>query len=120
MAERPEILRAADPALLETLRAGVVQNFEVAYEQCWKMMKRWIETNVSFDAADGVSRRELFRQAAEQKLIDDVDEWMGVHEVRNRTSHTYNPDTANEAYKAAVSFGPLAKGLLARLEERND
>jgi hypothetical protein len=25
--------------LKETVRAGVIQNFEVAYEQCWKMMQ---------------------------------------------------------------------------------
>jgi len=28
----------------DTLRAGVIQNFEVAYEQSWKMLQRWIKT----------------------------------------------------------------------------
>lgn len=104
----------------ETLRSGVIQNFEVAYEQAWKMMKRWIETNVGAGSADGVSRRELFRLAAEQKLIDDVDEWMSFHQTRNMTSHTYDLETANGAYHDAVAFLPLAKELLARLEARND
>lgn len=108
------------PIVQETLRAGVVQNFEVAYEQCWKMMKRWIETNVSAEAADGVTRRELFRQSAEQKLIADVDEWMLFHQTRNLTAHTYDAETANDAYHDAVGFLPLAKQLLARLEAKND
>ena len=28
----------------DILRAGVIQNFEVAYEQSWKMLQRWIKT----------------------------------------------------------------------------
>jgi len=108
------------PIVQETLHSGVIQNFEVAYEQAWKMMKRWIETNVGAEAADGVTRRELFRLAAEQKLIDDVDEWMTFHQTRNMTSHTYDLETANDAYTDAVAFLPLVKDLLARLEAKND
>lgn len=108
------------PIVQETLRAGVIHRFVVVYEQSWKMMKRWIETNVGADTADGVSRRELFRLAAEQKLIDDVDEWMSFHQTRNMTSHTYDLETANGAYSDAVAFLPLVKDLLARLEARND
>lgn len=108
------------PIVQETLHSGVIQNFEVAYEQAWKMMKRWIETNVGAEAADGVTRRELYRLAAEQKLINDVDEWMTFHQTRNMTSHTYDLETANDAYNDAVAFLPLVKDLLARLEAKND
>lgn len=38
--------------LQETVRAGVVQHFEVAYEQCWKFIQRWIRENTSVDEAD--------------------------------------------------------------------
>ena len=31
-----------DKDLQEAVRAGVIQNFEVAYEQSWKMMERWL------------------------------------------------------------------------------
>ena len=30
------------PVLQMTLKAGVIQNFEVAYELCWKFIKRWL------------------------------------------------------------------------------
>jgi hypothetical protein len=35
------------PELRETVRSGIIQNLEVAYERSWKMMKRWRETNIS-------------------------------------------------------------------------
>jgi hypothetical protein len=61
------------PELNETVRSGIIQNFEVAYELSWKMMKRWIETNISAESVDGGTRRELFRQAAETRLSETLD-----------------------------------------------
>jgi len=108
------------PELRETIRSGIIQNFEVAYELSWKMMKRWIETNISTEAVDGVTRRELFRQAAENRLIEDVDRWMGFHSSRNETSHTYDQETAEEVSACAKEFASAAQSLLTALRERND
>ncbi len=109
-----------DVDLVETLCAGVVQNFEVAYEQSWKMMKRWLETNVSPVEVDGVARRQLFRLCHENRLIDDVDAWMAFHKSRNETSHTYDAETAKDVFKVAGDFLPEASDVLARIAERND
>ncbi|MDR2864549.1 MAG: nucleotidyltransferase substrate binding protein [Spirochaetaceae bacterium] len=103
---------------LETLHAGVIQAFEFSYELCWKFIKRWIEMNVGNDVVDGVPRRELFRQGAENKLISDVDKWMEFHGARNRTSHTYGENTAAEVYQYSVEFLPYAKALLLCLEKK--
>ena len=108
------------PELRETIRSGIIQNFEVAYELSWKMVKRWIETNISTEAVDGVTRRELFRQAAENRLIGDVDLWMRFHSSRNETSHTYDQETAEEVSASAKEFLSTAQSLLTALRERND
>ncbi len=105
---------------LDTVKAGVIQNFEVAYEQCWKFMKRWIERNVSPDIVDGVTRRELFRVSAENRLIDDVSVWMEFHQSRNLTAHTYDAENAGHAFSAALIFIDSAKDFLKRLEARHD
>ncbi len=105
---------------LDTVKAGVIQNFEVAYEQCWKFMKRWIEQNVSPDIVDGVTRRELFRVSAENRLIDDVSVWMEFHQSRNLTAHTYDAENAGHAFSAALIFIDSAKDFLKRLEARHD
>jgi len=72
---------------METIKAGVIQNFEFTYELCWKFMKRWIEENINSEIVDGVTRRELFRISAENKLIIDVNKWMEFHKARNSTSY---------------------------------
>ncbi|MEI7788854.1 MAG: nucleotidyltransferase substrate binding protein [Chlorobiaceae bacterium] len=105
---------------IDTVKAGVIQNFEVAYEQCWKFMKRWIEQNVSPDIVDGVTRRELFRVSAENRLIDDVSVWMEFHQSRNLTAHTYDAENAGHAFSAALIFIDSAKDFLKRLEARHD
>ena len=105
---------------IDTVKAGVSQNFEVAYEQCWKYMKRWNEQNVNPDTVNGVSRRELFRVCAEERLIDDVQLWMAFHQSRNLMSYTYDANNAEEAFASALDFGEAARNVLKRLEERND
>lgn len=103
---------------LQTLRASVIQNFEFTYELSWKMMKRWLEMNINAEAVDGVSRRELFRIAAENKLITDVEKWMDFHNVRNKTSHIYDIKIAEDVYLASKEFLPYAKDLVKRLENK--
>ena len=105
---------------IDTVKAGVIQNFEVAYEQCWKFMKRWIEQNVSSDIVDGVTRRELFRVGAENRLIDDVAQWMEFHQSRNLTAHTYDAENAGQAFSSALIFIDAASSFLKRLDVRHD
>jgi len=105
---------------METIEAGVIQNFEFTYELCWKFMKRWIEENINSEIIDGVTRRELFRVSAESKLILDVNKWMEFHKARNSTSHIYDEKIAAEVFAASLSFLPFAKDFLTRLEQRND
>ena len=107
------------PLQQETFRSGIIQNFEIAYELCWKAMKRWIEENVSPDILFGVPRIELFRRAAENGLIDSIENWMTFHQARNCTSHIYSADVANDVYQAAVRFVPEAERFLQHITARN-
>jgi len=104
----------------EVIVAGVIQNFEFTYELCWKFMKRWIEENIGAAYVDGVTRKELFRQAAEQKLIENTEKWFEFHTARNRTSHVYDEEVAEYVYKTAALFLPEAKKFLKNIEQRND
>ena len=110
----------SDKNLQETVRAGVVHSFEVAYEVSWKMIKRWLEENIGSAYVDGISKRDLFRRAAENLLITDAERWMDYNEARNLTSHTYNEDAAQSVFAEATEFVHDIKYLLRMLEARND
>ena len=109
-----------DDDLRETVRAGVIHSFEVAYEHSWKMIQRWLQENIGRAYLDGITRRDLFRLAVQSRLITDADRWMDYHFERNQTSHTYNEDTAQSVFEEATQFADDAKQLLRALEAHND
>lgn len=111
-------IQSLSPELQETIRAGVIQNFEFTYEVAWKFIKRWLEKNYGGSEVDGVTRRELFRMAAENKLIDDVDSWMLFHRAGNQTSYTYA--IAAEIHTISLQFFPIAVKLYQQLCDKND
>jgi len=115
-----EFMSQLDEIARNAIKAGVVQHFQFTYELCWKFIKRWLEMNISPGVADGVTRRELFRLGAENRLIDDVEQWMRYHEARNLTSHIDQPEIAERVYNTAHDFARDAARLLAALEARND
>jgi len=104
----------------EVIQAGVIQNFKFTYELCWKFMKRWLELNLMPGLLDGATRKELFRNALEQKLISAFSSWVRYHELRNATSHTYNREVAVEIYSITKDFLEDAIYLLKALEAHND
>jgi nucleotidyltransferase substrate binding protein (TIGR01987 family) len=115
-----EFMRGLDEIARNAIKSGVILHFEFTYELCWKFIKRWLEMNVSATTVDGVTRRELFRHAAENRLIDDVEQWMRYHDARNMIMHTYQPAVAESVYAAAHDFAVDAQRLLKALEARND
>lgn len=107
--------------LQDTIRAGVIQNFEVAYEQCWKFIQRWIRENRTVVDADiPRTRKELFRMAARYGLISDPLPWFRFGDARNLTSHTYDQSQAASVYETAKQFLPYARELLLSMEKNND
>ena len=102
------------------IKAGLIKNFEFTYELCWKFMKRWLEQVAESSFLDGMTKKELFRMAAEHHLIGNVKVWFEYHEYRNETAHTYNEETAEKVYKAARRFFKDAKAFLKNLEAKND
>ncbi len=116
-----ENMNALNADLQEAVKAGVVQHFEVAYEQCWKFIQRWIRENrTPEDANHPRTRKELFRIAARHGLISDPLPWFEFGDARNLTVHTYDAGKAAAAYEAASRFLTHAEELLQRLTEKND
>jgi len=118
--ENKQLMDSFPEILKRGLIVGLIQNFEFTYELSWKYIKRWLENNLGNTEVDGVSRRQLFRLAIENKLIEDVETWMKYHYARNKTFHIYDVSIAEEVYEVALEFLKDAKKLLVAIGERND
>ena len=102
----------------KVIKAGVIQNFEFAYELCWKFIQRWLGENQNQqDAASPVTRKELFRMAARTGLIKDPENWFAYSAARNVTAHTYDEKTAEMVYAQARPLLGDARYLLEQLEK---
>lgn len=95
-------------------RSGVIQCFEVAYDECRKAIQKWLRES------DVPLRGNLFRDAGSVGLIDDVEKWMEFRVARNRTSHFYDEDFAEQTFALIAEFLPIARELLRGLEERGE
>lgn len=84
----------------ELERDGVIQRFEFTYELAWKFLKRIL----SFKGLEVNNPRDVFREAAHLKLIDDPLIWFEFLRKRNLTVHTYNAETANEIFESMPAF----------------
>jgi nucleotidyltransferase substrate binding protein (TIGR01987 family) len=116
--------RAAERSLTtpadEEVRDAVIQRFEYSYELAWRMLKRHLEQVVPSPAqVDTWSFRELFREAAERGLVDNVEEWIECRQQRNRTSHAYSANVAASVYATALIFRTTAWKLFHQLKQHN-
>lgn len=112
-------MAAQDDVTRDVIRSGVIQHFEFTYELAWKFIRRQLEADLGRSAVDGINRRDLFRVAAENNLIEDVEAWFRYHVARNQTSHTYDHAIAATVYATSLDFLADAAALLEVLEARN-
>lgn len=84
----------------ELEKAGAIQAFEFCYELAWKTMKRLL----AFRGVEAASPREVFRLAAQEKLIDDPETWFEFIVKRNLTVHIYNRKVADDMFHFLPQF----------------
>lgn len=93
-------------------KQGVIQSFEYTYELAWSLLRdflRW-QGNQSITGS-----RDAIREAFAAGLIEDGERWMQMLQDRNRTSHTYHDETAEEIL---ASIDRHYHSLLAVLQTR--
>ncbi len=77
---------------------GLIQRFEYTHELAWKVMKDYA---IYQGYQDINGSRDATRYALQTNLIADQN-WMQMIASRNRTSHTYDNDTAKEVLMSVV------------------
>ncbi|MBK1703667.1 nucleotidyltransferase substrate binding protein [Halochromatium glycolicum] len=102
------------------IRDGLIQRFEFTYELSHKLLRRWLAaTAASPDAIHALTFQDLIRVGNEQGLLrGDWTAWRSYREMRARTSHTYDEDTALQVVAGIPAFLNEAEYLYGKLAER--
>ena len=78
---------------------GIIQAFEYTHELAWNTMKDYFEYQGDSSIKGS---RDATRAAFKAEIITNGEDWMDMIRSRNKTSHTYNQETADEIYEAIV------------------
>src|SRR5690606_1105820 len=105
-----------DSILDEMIKEGLIQRFEYTHELAWNVMKDYAE--YQGNSLIGGSR-DAVREALQLQIISDGEIWMDMIKSRNKTSHIYNEDTANEIYvKILTEDYPAFRNFKTTMEEK--
>lgn len=103
------------------VRDGLVHRLKVTYEISHKLLKRYLEAaSATPEQFDAMAFADLIRSGSEQGLLlGDWTKWRAYREMRSKTSHTYDEETAIEVVRGIPAFLEEACYLLTQLQERN-
>lgn len=104
-----------DSFLDDIIKEGLIQRFEYTHELAWNVMKDFLEnagnTNI-------YGSKDATREAFAAGLITDGEVWMDMIKSRNKTSHTYNEETADDIFmKILHQYYPEFLRFKSRMEE---
>lgn len=85
---------ANERKLSDLEKQGLIQAFEFTHELAWNVMKDYFDYQGSAELITG--SRDATKEAFQKGLIQNGDEWMEMIKSRNKTSHTYNLNVAND------------------------
>ena len=96
----------------DMLRDACILRFEFTFELVWKTLKRIL----MYRGLDHNSPRQVFRYAAKEQLLKNPETWFDFLEKRNRTTHTYNHETAKEIFAALADFSKETHDVLETIK----
>ncbi|CAN5211441.1 nucleotidyltransferase substrate binding protein [soil metagenome] len=79
--------------LTELEQEGMIQRFEYTYELGWNVLKDYLDYA---GIQSIIGSRDAIQEAFKRGLISDGTVWMDMFKDRNRTSHTYNKEVAED------------------------
>ena len=97
-------------------KQGMIQAFEYTHELAWTTLKDFLEYKGQTEI---YGSKDASRKAFQLNIIEDGEGWMDMIQSRNKTSHTYNKETAEEIVAAVTtSYYKLFIGLRNRLDKQ--
>lgn len=108
-------------ALSKLEQQGLIQSFEFTHELAWNVLKDYLENK---GISDLIGSKDATRAAFKNGLIEPGEDWMKMIEARNQTSHTYNPNIAQDVADDILerfypAFASMAKKFTALSEQQD-
>lgn len=97
----------------EFIRDSAIQRFEYTFELAWKVMKRIL----AYKGIFVTGTKDIFRYSFKENIISDPSIWFAFLEARNKSSHSYNEDTADQIYEIIKVFIPELQIFLNKIEK---
>jgi nucleotidyltransferase substrate binding protein (TIGR01987 family) len=89
----------------DLMKEGLIQRFEYTHELAWNVMKDFLNERGSTPL---YGSKDATREAFATGLIANGQIWMEMIGSRNKTSHTYNEETATEIFLKILDSYHLA------------
>ena len=100
--------------LNELEEQGIIKAFEYTYELAWNVIKDFLGDRGNKNI---YGSRDAIREAFSTGLIEDGEGWMAMYADRNKTSHTYNEETADEIVRNIFDrYFPLFLALQEKMD----
>jgi nucleotidyltransferase substrate binding protein (TIGR01987 family) len=109
-------IEALDETIVDSIKSGRVQKFEVCTELIWKTLKVYLLETNGIEAQSPKSVIKEFYNIGSLTL-EDYEQLMDAVDDRNRVSHVYNQDQFEEIYRRAVQRLPLFRHVLTQMME---
>lgn len=102
-------------AVQDIFKQGLIQSFEFTHELAWNLLKDYLEYQGNSELRGS---RDTTRESLKVNLIQDGSVWMDMIQSWNKTSHTYNEDTANAIFVQIITeYLPCFKALELQMEK---
>ncbi len=93
---------------------GMIQGFEFTHELAWNVLRDFLKHQ---GISNLIGSKDAVRSAFQNDLVENGEVWMSMILDRNRSSHTYNEDTAKEiATKILADYHPAFKKMAERFK----
>ncbi|MCB9272674.1 MAG: nucleotidyltransferase substrate binding protein [Lewinellaceae bacterium] len=100
LAQLEKAVKLSEERTLSDLeQQGIIQSFEYTHELAWNTLKDYFEYQGDSSIKGS---RDATRAAFKAEIITNGEDWMDMIRSRNKSTHTYNQETADEIYEAIV------------------
>lgn len=94
---------------------SLIKRFEFTYEMAWKLMMSYEKEN---GITELVGSKDVVRRAFAMSLIDNGEAWLEMIDDRNKTSHLYDEEMAEDVIDDILhTYYPLFLELQRKMEE---